>query len=179
MPNGARAEGPVSRPAGNGTLRETPAKGKAMFQVKSPRDLGAGLLFILIGLGGFYFGRNLNVGVASRMGPGYFPMLLSGLICFIGLIVIARSFVLRGPPIDRPQIRPLFFVLMGMLTFGWLIERVGLALSVAAIIVIATFARRGKPNPLETALLAVGVAIFAVLTFVYGLGQSIPAWWGK
>lgn len=150
-----------------------------MIKIKSPRDLGAGLLFILIGLGGFYFGRKLNVGVASRMGPGYFPMLLSGLICFFGVIVGARAFILQGPSIDKPQFRPLFFIIAGMLAFGWLIERTGLAISVAMLIIISTFARREKPNYIEMLILAVGMGVFSVFAFIYGLGQTMPAWWGK
>ena len=150
-----------------------------MIKIKSPRDLGAGLLFIIIGLGGFYFGRKLNVGISSRMGPGYFPMMLSGLICFFGIIVGARAFLLQGPPIDKPQFRPLFFIITGMLAFGWLIERTGLAISVATLVIIATLARRAKPNYVEMVALAIGLAIFSVAAFIYGLGQTMPAWWGK
>ena len=150
-----------------------------MIKVKSPRDFGAGLLFIVIGLGGFWFGRNLNIGVASRMGPGYFPMMLSGLIAAIGLLTIAKSFTLEGPELEKPQLRPLFFIVLSMLAFGYLIERIGLALSVAVMIIIATFARRAKFNVKETLALAIGMGIFAVCVFIYGLGQSLPAWWGK
>ncbi len=150
-----------------------------MIKVKSPRDFGAGLLFIVIGLGGFWFGRNLSVGVASRMGPGYFPMLLSGLIVAMGLLVAIKSLVFDGPSIEKPQFRPLFFVMLSMLSFGYLIERIGLALSVVTMIIIATFARRAKFKAIETIALAVGLAVFAVFVFIYGLGQSLPAWWGK
>ena len=150
-----------------------------MLKVKSPRDFGAGILFIVIGLGGFWFGRNLSVGVASRMGPGYFPMLLSGLILGMGVLVAVKSLVFSGPSIEKPQFRPIFFIMAAMLAFGYLIERIGLALTVIVMITIATFARRGKLNPLETAVLAIGLGIFAVVVFIYGLGQSLPAWWGK
>jgi len=150
-----------------------------MIKVKSPRDFGAGLLFIIIGLGGFWFGRNLNIGVASRMGPGYFPMMLSGLIAAIGLLTIAKSFTLEGPELEKPQLRPLFFIVLSMLAFGYLIERIGLALSVAVMIIIAAFARRAKFNIKETLALGLGMGIFAVFVFIYGLGQSLPAWWGK
>ena len=49
-----------------------------MLRVKSPQDLGAGLVFMLIGVAGLYFGSDLAFGTAARMGPGYFPTLLSG-----------------------------------------------------------------------------------------------------
>ena len=58
-----------------------------MVRVRSPQDLGAGVVFVVIGVAGYYFGRDLAFGSAARMGPGYFPMLLSVLIIAIGLIV--------------------------------------------------------------------------------------------
>ena len=42
------------------------------------RDIGAGLIFIAIGL---LFGLGsigLEIGTALRMGPGYFPLVLAG-----------------------------------------------------------------------------------------------------
>ena len=48
-----------------------------MVRVKSPQELGAAVVFLVIGLAGIYFGRELVFGTASRMGPGYFPTLLS------------------------------------------------------------------------------------------------------
>ena len=56
-----------------------------MLRVKSPQDIGAGLVFVLIGLAGLYFGSELAFGTSARMGPGYFPTLLSVLIIAIGL----------------------------------------------------------------------------------------------
>ena len=39
-------------------------------RIRSPRDLGAGVLFALIGVAGFWFGRVYTFGSISRMGPG-------------------------------------------------------------------------------------------------------------
>ena len=50
-----------------------------MVRVKSPQDFGASIIFILIGVAGLYFGSELSFGSAARMGPGYFPMIVSGL----------------------------------------------------------------------------------------------------
>lgn len=49
-----------------------------MVRIKSPQDFGAAIVFILIGLAGIYFGWDLRTGTAARMGPGYFPLVLSG-----------------------------------------------------------------------------------------------------
>jgi len=53
--------------------------------IKDQRDFWAGLMFMAFG--GFfclYSVYNYNIGTASRMGPGYFPMLLGGFLFFLG-----------------------------------------------------------------------------------------------
>jgi putative tricarboxylic transport membrane protein len=149
-----------------------------MFRVKSPQDLGAGIVFVLIGAAGIAFGQDLAFGSAARMGPGYFPTLLSYLIIAIGLVLALKSVTTDGPPIERIQVRPLFAILVAILAFGVLIDRIGLALSAAALTIGAAYARRNV-NRTETLLLAAGLALFAVGIFAYALQQPLPAWWGR
>jgi hypothetical protein len=149
-----------------------------MLRVKSPQDLGAGLVFMLIGLAGLYFGSELAFGSAARMGPGYFPTVLSILILAIGIVVGLRGLSVEGPPVERVQLRPISFVVAAILIFGVLIETVGLALTAVLLTLFAAFARPGVKLA-ETLLLGAGLAIFAVTVFVYLLGQPLPAWWGR
>jgi putative tricarboxylic transport membrane protein len=149
-----------------------------MFRVRSPQDLGAGVVFILIGAAGIVFGQDLALGSAARMGPGYFPMLLSGLIIAIGLVLAVRSLASDGPPIPPIHFRPLLAIILAVLAFGALIDRIGLALTAAVLTIGAAYARRDV-NLIETLLLAVGLALFTVGIFVYALTQPLPAWWGR
>jgi hypothetical protein len=149
-----------------------------MFRVKSPQDFGSAIVFLLIGLAGLYFGKDLTYGTASRMGPGYFPYLLSWLIIAIGVVVGFMSLTIEGPPIERPQLRPIFFVLVSVVVFGYLMSYVGLAITGVVMTLIAAFARRNF-NLVESLVLGVGLSIGCVLIFVYGLGQPLPAWWGE
>jgi hypothetical protein len=149
-----------------------------MLRVKSPQDLGAGQVFMLIGLAGLYFGSELAFGTAARMGPGYFPTLLSILILAIGIVVGLRALTVEGPPVEPVQLRPIAFVVAAILIFGVLIEFVGLALTAVLLTLLAAFARRDVKLA-ETLLLGAGLAIFAVTVFVYLLGQPLPAWWGR
>ena len=149
-----------------------------MLQVKSPQDLGAGLAFMLIGLAGLYFGSDLAFGSSSRMGPGYFPTLLSALIIVVGLVIGVRGVTIEGPPIEPVQLRPILFIIAAILIFGFLIESIGLALTAVLLTIFAAYARR-EVKPSETLLLGVGLAIFTVVVFVYLLGQALPAWWGR
>jgi hypothetical protein len=149
-----------------------------MIKVRSPQDLGAAIVFVVIGAAGLYFGQDLALGSAARMGPGYFPTLLSGLIIAVGLVLGAKSLVVDGPPIEAIHVRPLFAIVAAILAFGALIDWIGLALTTALLTVGAAYARR-EVNLKETLLLAVGSALFAVGVFVYALSQPLPAWWGR
>jgi len=147
-----------------------------MIRVKAPQDIGAGLLFILIGLAGVYFGKDLTYGTSMRMGPGFFPTWLSWIIMGMGVFIGARGFAVEGPAIVAPQLRPLLLVVATILVFGAMIGNFGLPITVVVITFVAAFARP-DPSLKETAILAVGLAIFAVIAFIYGLGQPLPLWW--
>ena len=149
-----------------------------MVRVKSPQDLGAGAVFVLIGLAGLYFGRELAFGTAARMGPGYFPILLCVLILAIGIIVAIRGLTTEGPPIEPVQLRPIAMIVAAILIFGVLIDVVGLVLTALLLTVFAAYARR-EVKLTETILLGAGLAAFTVAVFVYLLGQPLPAWWGR
>jgi hypothetical protein len=149
-----------------------------VFRVRSPQDLGAGLVFVAIGAAGVYFGRDLAFGTASRMGPGYFPILLSWLIILVGLIVGLRGLTLDGPPVEPIQLRPILFVVVAILMFGYLLDAIGLALTAIVLTLVAAYARRDASLG-EALMLGAGLALFAVLVFVYALSQPLPAWWGR
>lgn len=148
-----------------------------MVRVKSPRDIGAGLVFLAIGAAGIIFGRDLTYGSAARMGPGYFPTILSWLIIGFGMFVGGRGFAVDGPPIERVPWRPITCVLVAILAFGFLIDYIGLALTSILLTFIAGAARK-EANYRELTVLGIILALMCVGVFVYGLKQPMPAWWG-
>jgi hypothetical protein len=146
-----------------------------MVAIKAPRDVGAGLLFIAIGAAGLYFGRDLTYGSSARMGPGFFPYILSWLIIGLGAIVGARGFTIAGPKIDAVPWRPITMVVLSILVFGFAIEYFGLFVSAILLTFLAGAARAGS-NYRELAVLGVILAILSVGVFAYGLRQPMPAW---
>jgi hypothetical protein len=151
-----------------------------VFQIKSPQDLGAAVVFLAIGVGGVWFGSELRFGTAGNMGPGFFPIILSWIIVAIGVVVGIKAVTIHGPRVEPVQLRPIVVIIAAILLFGWLIDKLGLALTAALLTVLAAFARRWREVSLvETALLAAGLALFSVGLFVYALSQPFPAWWGR
>ncbi len=148
-----------------------------MVRVRSPQNLGAAVIFIGLALIGLIFGRDLTFGSPAKMGPGFFPTILSLLILGVGLVNVVMALAIDGEPIERPHWRPLTFVCVAMMVFGFTVDYIGLALSAALLTFLAAGAR-SDTNWRETVVLAVVLAFFSVLLFVYGLGQSMPAWPG-
>jgi len=146
-----------------------------MLRIKKPQDFGAGLLFILFGIAGLWFGRNYAVGTAARMGPGYFPLMLSWLLIAFGGFVAARSFVIEGPKIDPVRWRSALPILAAIAVFALLIQRIGLAVAVFTVICIAAYATR-ESRRREVILLALFMAVFCIGVFIYALHQPLPLW---
>ena len=140
------------------------------------QDVLAGLIFFAFGAFFLWFGRSYPAGTALSMGPGYFPIWLSWIIFGMGLIMAVRGLAFVGDPIEVPQLRPLIGVIGSVLVFGLLITRFGLPITVFVLVFVAAFARP-SPELKETAYLAIGLAIFAVLAFIFALGQPLPLWW--
>ena len=142
---------------------------------RSPQDVAAGLFFILIGMAGLWFGRNLEVGTASFMQGGYMPRLICWILIGIGAAVLLQAMLQAGKGLERWAWRPLVLLTATILAFGFLINRAGLVIATLAIVLIANFAAR--PLPWTRLLpLAAGLAALMVGLFHFGLGLPIPLW---
>jgi len=142
-------------------------------RVRNAKDLLAGCLFLAFGAAFLVLAQDYELGSARRMGPGYFPVVLSIVLMGIGLATVVRSFVVPGLPVRDIAGRALVLVTAGIVLFGLLIERAGLGIAVAALVLAAAPASR-KARPLSALLLAAGLGGFCVLVFVKGLGLPFP-----
>ena len=143
-------------------------------KIKSPRDFWAGLMFIAFGLFFLTVAQvNYQMGTAVRMGPGYFPSVLGGILAVLGAIVLFDSFILKGLPVAKFHFRPLIFILISSLAFAYLLKPLGLVLASAALIFISAFGGH-EFKWKEVGILTVVLIIFAVLVFVKGLTLPFP-----
>ena len=55
------------------------------------KDILLGVLFAVIGLVFFYQSTFYHMGTHHKIGPGYFPLLISGLLILIGLLLILKK----------------------------------------------------------------------------------------
>lgn len=155
-------------------------------QIKSQRDFLAGVMFTVVGAAFAVGATNYTVGSSARMGPGYFPLLLGGLLAVLGIVVIAGSVVMRasnGERVGRIAWKPLAFVIGANLVFGVLLgglpsmglPALGLILAIYALVIVASIA--GTRFSLRSSLvLATILAIGSYLTFILGLRLQFQVW---
>ncbi|MGP1664418.1 MAG: tripartite tricarboxylate transporter TctB family protein, partial [Rhodanobacter sp.] len=62
-------------------------------QIRNGTDFWAGLIFIGFGLGFVLTASNYSMGSAARMGPGYFPTVLGGLLALLGGGIVVRAYI--------------------------------------------------------------------------------------
>ena len=139
----------------------------------SNRDFLAGLLFIVFGVLTLFFARDYPIGITARMGPGYFPMVLGGLLCLFGLVVMIRGMRAGVPVRGAWGWRPLGLITLSIVIFGFSMEKLGLVPALMLLFFVAALAGR-EFRFKEVLLLAVLMSAFAAAVFVYGLQLPYP-----
>lgn len=140
------------------------------------KDFVAGLVFLLIGGGTLVINRSYRLGTASEMGPGYFPMLLALALMALGLVLAVKAWRdTAGEEIEPLHLRVLFFPTLAIVLFGLMLERLGIVISLTALLGIGVFASR-ETRLKEVPFLIVAAVIFCVAVFVYGVALPIEVW---
>jgi len=145
-------------------------------RIKSPKDFWAGLMFIGVGL--FFIAWALThyqMGTSVRMGPAYFPVLLGGLLAFLGALVLFEAFAMEGPKVPRFSFRPLILISVACVAYGYLMKPLGLVGATAALVIISAYGGH-EFKWKEVIILAVALIVFSVLVFVKGLTLPFPLW---
>lgn len=140
------------------------------------RDVLTGLVFILIG-GAFVLGAaDYGMGSARRMGPGYFPVILGGLLVLVGALIAAKSLWRRRyEPIPRLYWRPVAALALSIVAFAVLIDRLGLIAACMACVLVSGFATH-ETRWKEIIFIALGMTAFSVIVFSLLLGLPFRLW---
>ena len=144
-------------------------------KIKSPKDFWAGLMFIGFGLFFMVVARNYQMGSAVRMGPAYFPTVLGGIMAVLGGFVLFQSLVVKGKPFPKMSFKPIFFISLALILFGYLLKPLGFVLALVLMVFVSAFGGH-EFKAKEVSILTVVLIIFAVLVFVKGLTLPFPLW---
>ena len=126
---------------------------------------------LLIVFGAFFAMQSLDLelGTAFRMGPGYFPLLLAGVLILLGLVVLVQAIRVRGEPVGPIAWRGILFILVAPIFFGLTVRGLGFVPALFLTVLIAAFAS-SRMRPLTAIVLAAALTAFSVAIFSYGLG---------
>jgi hypothetical protein len=141
--------------------------------VRSPKDFWAGLLYAGFGGVAVLIARDYGMGSSSRMGAGYFPTVLGGLLLLIGLASFVRSFFARGEPIGDIAWKGMALVTVATLLFGALLRPVGLVAALTALILVSAAASVRFRFDWRALAMMAGLVVFCALVFVKGLGLPV------
>ncbi len=145
-----------------------PQTGPGRPLIRSQADFAAGLFLLGCGLFGWWFGQPLKVGTAFRMGPGYTPLMLSGILSLFGIALLVIGLIRKGPSLEAWRLKPILLIVGSLVVFAMTVERTGLFISSVLAVGMAGLASP-QQRFRDTALLAVGMAIAACLLFPFAL----------
>ncbi|WP_416798663.1 tripartite tricarboxylate transporter TctB family protein [Ciceribacter azotifigens] len=142
--------------------------------MKVVQDTLLGFFFTLTGCVALSMAWQYPFGTSGRMGPGYFPVIVSGLLVVTGIGVIIRSMAASGDTVAQVRWKPLLLVPGSVVVFGLAVEPLGLFAAVLLMLVIsaATSSKfRWNWTALAGALLFAGLCC---LLFVQLIGLPMP-----
>jgi len=150
------------------------------FDWRSNKDFLAGLLFLILGGFAVAVASNYPMGSTMRMGPGYFPTALGVILCLFGVYLMVRGIRTGGKMARGWAWRPLAFITLSIVLFGFLLDRAGMIPALVAMFFAAAAAGRDFRFK-EVLLLTVLMGAFAAAVFLYGLKLPYPLlpglWW--
>jgi hypothetical protein len=136
------------------------------------KDLSAGLVFIAIAAMFAIGTLELDLGTPRALGPGAFPLLISGVLGLLGLIITVRAFSGAPERIANLPWRAIILVVVAPVVFALTIRGLGLVVAIALVVAIGAYASQRMSARLAASLI-VGLTAFCVLVFNVGLGLPI------
>jgi len=148
-----------------------------MALIASRNDLASGAIFVAFG--GFFVieAMNYQFGTPFRMGPGFMPIVLGGILAGLGVAVAAKGL---GKPDEeeapRWPVRGMALVLGTIIFFAATIRGLGF-IPVVLISAFGTALSSRRNSVLSALVISVGLCVLCTVIFVVGLGLIVP-WFG-
>ena len=142
-------------------------------ELRNNRDFWAGVMFVAFGCGTVIGARNYPFGSTLRMGPGYLPTLLGGVLTVFGIYIGLRG-LRKSEKVDGNwSLRALIVLPLAMVLFGVLMEYAGFVPAMMALILVS-IAASGESRWKEAILIAVSLTVLCTAVFIWGLGLPFP-----
>jgi hypothetical protein len=144
---------------------------------RAATDILAGLIFVAFGLAFAITSLSYEIGTPLRMGPGYFPLVLGGILVFLGLLIVGKGFISGSSPegqrLGSVPWRALSLIVLAVLFFGLTVRGLGLVPTTAVTALLAALAS-SRTGILAAVAIAAGLTVLCVLVFVLALQLRLP-----
>lgn len=138
------------------------------------KDVLAGSIFIVLGLGFAIGSLTTEIGTPLRMGPGYFPLILGGILVVLGALVVGKGFIAgEGESIGIVDWRALVLISAALLFFGLTVRGLGVIGALFGASLLATMAR-SQTSVREVLVIAAGLTALSIIVFIVALQLRLP-----
>ena len=141
---------------------------------RARKDLLAGAVFAGFGLAFSITSTTYDIGTPLRMGPGFFPLVLGGILVVLGVSIAVKGFVAgEGGEIGNVPWRALVLLLAAIVFFGFTVRDLGLVPALFVTVLLAGLAGRSA-RVIPAVVIAASLTALSVLIFVVLLQLRLP-----
>jgi hypothetical protein len=142
-------------------------------ELRRNKDFWAGMMLLGIGVAAMFISRDYRFGSALRMGPGFFPTILGGILSAFGICVMAVG-LRSGEKIQGSlSLRAFVLLPLSLVLFGILMQVAGFIPALVALVFVSAASGR-EFKLIEVLLLTVALTVSSVALFIWGLGLPYP-----
>ncbi|CDZ26870.1 tripartite tricarboxylate transporter TctB family protein [Neorhizobium galegae] len=142
--------------------------------MKLSQDVLLGLFFVVFGVVSVSVAMSYPFGTSGRMGPGYFPVIISSLLVLTGLLVLFRSQLAQPEILPAIRWKPLLLIPGAVVIFGLAVETLGLPLAVLLLTILTAATSIKFHIGWKTAAGSLAFAALCSVVFIELLGLPIP-----
>src|SRR5690606_12604800 len=101
-------------------------------------------MFIAFGVMFMIWSQEYQFGTTQRMGPGYFPTVLGGLLVFLGILVALPTFKhdAQETHVEKIGWRGLIVILGAVILYAISLPRLGFIISMAILVILSAMASK-------------------------------------
>lgn len=135
------------------------------------RHLARGLFLAAFALAFGIGSTRYSIGTLNRAGPGLFPLMISGVLLAIAVLMIVRSHFVEKLPMEF-DVRNIGMIMLGLAAFALVSKLVNMTLGIVAMVFVVSLAASRRSWKRSVAVSAGLVAV--AFAFQKLLGLNLP-----
>ncbi|HYM51892.1 MAG TPA: tripartite tricarboxylate transporter TctB family protein [Candidatus Dormibacteraeota bacterium] len=137
-------------------------------------DILAGSVFLVFGLAFAIGAATYEIGTPLQMGPGYFPLVLGGLLVLLGLVIVVKGLLAgEGEAIGPVPWRAMGLIAVAVVFFGATVRGLGVGPSVFVTTLLSALAGH-QARIVPAVVIAVGLTALCIAIFIAALQLRLP-----